>query len=179
MPIRVPGPRLARNVGLAFVERSVGGGRRALCAGLALTSMIDILVVVVVFLLLNFSASGECCIRKPVFVPSACNVDELLDAPLIGVDGMGAILIDGSPVGTTHAILEDNRVERLDDLFNVLAAKRELWRALYPDRTPPGLVIIEMDRDTPAVVLKSIVATSARAGFPQTSFMVNALRRDP
>ena len=63
MAIQQPGKRLLHGITLKFVHDKVaGGGRRSPNAGLSLTSMIDFLIVVVVFLLMTFSASGE----KPI-----------------------------------------------------------------------------------------------------------------
>jgi len=60
MAIQAPTRRLMHHVGLEFVAKKVsGGGKRATSASLSLTSMIDFLVVTVVFLLMTFSASGE------------------------------------------------------------------------------------------------------------------------
>lgn len=52
MPIARPSRRLFRDIPLPFVARKLaGGGQRPVTASLSLTSMIDFLVVVVVFLL--------------------------------------------------------------------------------------------------------------------------------
>ena len=60
MTIQEPGRRLMHSVPLKFVQKRVkGGGHRPINAGLSLTSMIDFLVVTVVFLLMTFDASGE------------------------------------------------------------------------------------------------------------------------
>jgi hypothetical protein len=60
MAIHEPGRRLMHLVPLKFVQKRVGGGGgHSLNAELNLTSFIDFLIVVVVFLLMTFSASGE------------------------------------------------------------------------------------------------------------------------
>ena len=60
MTVQQPGRRLMFGVPLKFVQKRVSGGsHRATNASLSLTSMIDFLVVTVVFLLMTFSASGE------------------------------------------------------------------------------------------------------------------------
>ena len=79
MPVHEPGRRLMHSVSLKFVQKKVQGhGNRSLNAGLSLTSMIDFLIVVVVFLLMTFSASGETPVTKGVNLPKAENT---LDVP--------------------------------------------------------------------------------------------------
>ena len=54
-------------------------------AGLSLTSMIDFLVVTVVFLLMTFSASGETPVAKGLNLPKAENTLDMIDAPIVAV----------------------------------------------------------------------------------------------
>ena len=71
MAIHEPGRRLMHFVPLKFVQKRVsGGGGRSVAAALNLTSMIDFLFMVVVFLLMTFSASGEIPLDKNVKLPA-------------------------------------------------------------------------------------------------------------
>src|ERR1700730_11300942 len=113
MPIANPGRRLMRQVGLEFVAKKVtGGGHRSTNANLNLTSMIDFLVVTVVFLLMTFSASGEIPIDKNVKLPKAENTIDMVDAPMISVNG-SQILVDGTAAGSTRAIEDAGRMQRI------------------------------------------------------------------
>src|SRR5678815_1194995 len=113
MPVHEPGRRLMHAVPLRFVKKRVAGGsHRAINASLSLTSMIDFLVVTVVFLLMTFSASGEPTIPRGVTLPKAENTLDMIDAPLVGVIG-SQILVDGNAAGTTHAIEESGRLQRI------------------------------------------------------------------
>jgi biopolymer transport protein ExbD len=175
MPVVNPGRRLMRHVGLEFVSKKVeGGGHRATNANLSLTSMIDFLVVTVVFLLMTFSASGETPISKGLNMPKAENTMDMLDAPLVAVNG-SQILVDGSPAGNTRAVEESDRLQRIDELFNILKAKRELWKQTHPGKDFPGVVVLQIDQNVKAVVVKSVFQTAAFAGFPNVSFMVDNL----
>jgi len=174
MPVHEPGRRLMHHVGLKFVERKTqGGGSRPTNAGLSLTSMIDFLIVVV-FLLMTFSASGETPITRGVTLPKAENTMDMIDAPIVAITG-SQILVDGTPAGNTRAIEDSKRLQRVDELFNLLKAKRENWKQLHPGKDFPGVVVLQIDQDVSAVVVKSVFQTSAFAGYPNVSFMVNAL----
>jgi biopolymer transport protein ExbD len=175
MPVHQPGRRLMHHVPLKFVRKKVvGGGGRSVNAGLSLTSMIDFLIVVVVFLLMTFSASGETPPAKGIHLPSAENTLDMLDAPMVAING-SQILVDGTPAGNTRAIEDAKRLQRIDELFNILKGKREVWKQLHPGKDFPGVVVLQVDQDVPAVVVKSTFQTAAFAGFPNVSFMVNNL----
>ncbi len=175
MPIHEPGRRLMHFVPLDFVHKKVTGhGGRATNAGLSLTSMIDFLIVVVVFLLMTFSASGETPPAKGVRIPSAENTLDMIDAPMVAINGQ-QILVDGAAAGNTRAIEDAKRLQRIDELFNILKGKREVWKQLHPNKDFPGVVVLQIDQDVPAVVVKSTFQTAAFAGYPNVSFMVNGI----
>ncbi len=178
MTIQEPGRRLMHGIPLKFVQKRVsGGGHRSTNASLSLTSMIDFLVVTVVFLLMTFDASGEKPPNKGVTLPPAENTLDMIDAPMVGVTG-SLILVDGTPAGNTRAIEDSKRLQRVDELFNLLKGKRELWKQLHPGKDFPGVVILQIDQDVQAIVVKSVFQTAAFAGYPNVSFMVNPLPKN-
>jgi biopolymer transport protein ExbD len=175
MAIQEPGRRLMGHVALEFVQKKVsGGGHRSTNATLSLTSMIDFLVVTVVFLLMTFSASGETPIARGLNMPKAENTLDMMDAPMVAVVG-SQLLVDGSPAGNTRTVEEQDHMQRIDELFNILKAKRELWKQTHPNKDFPGVVLLQIDQNVKAVVVKSVFQTAAFAGFPNVSFMVNNL----
>jgi len=177
MSIHEPGRRLMHHVPLKFVQKKVGGGgHRPTSAGLNLTSMIDFLVTIVVFLLMSFSASGEIPLDKNVKLPKAENTIDMVDAPMIAVNG-SMILVDGTPAGSTRAIEEAGRMQRIDELFNILKSKRELWKSVQggSNKAFPGVCVLQVDEKVAALVVKSVFQTAAFAGYPNVSFMVGQL----
>src|SRR4051812_46215432 len=104
MSVHAPGRVVLGGLGRAktgfarAIERALpssapqGNGRRKLIAGLSMTSMIDVLVVMTVFLLLTFSASPECLNRDRSSLPPAVNVSDIVDAPVVDVRADGVIL---------------------------------------------------------------------------------------
>ncbi|APR99466.1 ExbD/TolR family protein [Pajaroellobacter abortibovis] len=176
MPIQKPGRRLMHHVGLRFVEDKLGGhGSRSVAAGLSLTSMIDFLIVVVVFLLMTFSASGETPIAKNITLPKASNTVDMMDAPIAAVSGE-SILVDGALAGDIKAIEQNKQVTHIEDLFNALKAKRDLWKQTHPGKDFPGVAILQIDQDVSALIVKSVFQTAATAGYPHVSFMVSGLK---
>lgn len=177
-PIGVPGRRLMQHIPLKFVRRKVAGlGQRSVNQEIPLIPFIDFLLCIVLFLLASFSASGELPIDKNIKLPNAENVLDMTDAPMVAVTGT-QILVDGNPAGSTRAIEESNRLQRVDELFNVLKNKRELWAQLNPGKPFPGVVVLQVDRRVQALVVKSVFQTAAFAGFPNVSFMVGRLGKN-
>lgn len=173
--IHEPGRRLMHFVPLKFVQKRVGGGgHRNVSAPLNLTSMIDFLVTIVVFLLMSFSASGEIPMDKNVKLPKAENTIDMVDAPMISING-SQVLVDGTPAGSTRAIEEAGRLQRVDELFNILKNKREMWKATSGGKPFPGVCIMQVDQEVPALVVKSVFQTAAFAGYPNVSFMVGQI----
>lgn len=173
--IHAPGKRLMFHVPLKYVWNKVAGhGARGTNAGLNLVSFIDFLVVTVIFLLMSFSASGEIAVDRNVKLPKAENVEDVIDAPMVAVNG-NQILVDGALAGSTRAVVELGRMQKIDELFNILKNKRELWKSVQPGKPFPGVVILQVDGEVPALVVKSVFQTAAFAGYPNVSFMVGKL----
>jgi biopolymer transport protein ExbD len=176
-PIAVPGRRLMHSVRLKFVRNKAagGGGGKALNADIPLVPFIDFLLCIVLFLLASFSSSGELPLDKNIKLPNAANAVDMIEAPMVAVTGT-QILVDGIPAGSTRAIMDANRMQKVDELAEILKNKRELWKQLKPGVTFPGNVILQVDRRVPALVVKSVFQTAAFAGYPAVSFMVGKLQ---
>jgi biopolymer transport protein ExbD len=171
-PISVPGRRLLKGVPLAFVAKKVsGGGAKSVNHDVPLIPFIDFLLCIVLFLLASFSASGELPVDKNVTLPKADNVEDMTTAPMVAITGQ-MILVDGVQAGTTRAVKEANRMQKLDELFNLLKTKRELYTQMNPGKSFPGVAVLQVDRQVEAVVVKSVFQTAALAGYPNISFMV-------
>lgn len=174
-PIGVPGRRLLHHIPLKTVQKKVaGGGGRSLNMEIPLIPFIDFLLCIVCFLLASFSASGELPVDKNVKMPKAQNVLDMTDAPIVAITGT-QILVDGTAAGSTRTIEEANRLARVDELFNILKNKRELWKQVNPGKEFPGVALLQVDRKVPALVVKSVFQTAAMAGFPSISFQVGRI----
>ena len=171
-PISVPGRRLLKGVPLRFVAKKVsGGGQKSVNHDVPLIPFIDFLLCIVLFLLASFSASGELPVDKNVQLPQADNVEDMTTAPMVAITGQ-MILVDGMQAGTTREVKEANRMQKLDELFNLLKSKRELYTQINPGKSFPGVAVLQVDRQVEAVVVKSVFQTAALAGYPNISFMV-------
>jgi len=178
--IHRPGKRLVTQVKVGFVRRKAAGhGRRGMGGALNLTSMIDFLMTVVIFLLSTFSASGEQSVPKEVKLPNARNVQTLLVAPMVAVAGK-EVYVDSKPAGTIIEALDameqgkTAQPAKLTDLETKLKFMKETWKSTHPSDAPfPGMIVLQLDEKLPAFVVKSVFYTAALSGFNNISFMVN------
>jgi biopolymer transport protein ExbD len=171
-PISVPGRRLMHHIPLKFVTKKVtGGGGKAMNHEIPLIPFIDFLLCIVLFLLASFSASGELPIDKSITLPSAENVEDMKEAPIVAITGT-QILVDGISAGSTRPIEDANRLQKVEQLFDILKAKRDLWTQVNPGKEFPGIALLQVDEKVPALIVKSVFQTAAFAGFPNVSFMV-------
>jgi biopolymer transport protein ExbD len=160
------------HIPLKFVRRKVaGGGGKAVNHEIPLIPFIDFLLCLVCFLLASFSASGELPVDKNVVLPQAENIQDMVDAPMVAITGT-QILVDGIPAGSTRTIEEAARLQRVEELTNILRSKRELWKQINPTKEFPGVAILQVDKNVQALVVKSVFQTAALAGYPNISFMV-------
>jgi hypothetical protein len=135
---------------------------------------VDFVLCVVLFLISQFHVSSDCSIRYNVDHPSARNVLAMVDAPMILLAGR-QILVDGVPSGYTRQVEHATSITHLDELYNVMKSKREMWLQINPDRSFPGVAIIRAERETTARVIKSVFQTTALAGYANISFAVDRL----
>lgn len=170
--IHKPGRRLLHKIPLKFVWKKVSGhANRSPNANLNLTAYIDFLLVTVIFLLTTFNASGQASVDESIKLPKAENAEDVIDAPMVAVNS-NQVFVDGQLAGSTRAIEELGRMQKVDELFTMLKSRRENWKTLQPDKPFPGVVILQIDENVPAIVVKSVFQTAAYAGYPNVSFMV-------
>ncbi len=85
------------------------------------------------------------------------------------------MLIDGSNMGGDLGERVDLR-ESIDDFMlqsveDMLSRKRELWNHFHPSKTFPGVVQIEAQSDLSFDVIQAVMASAARAGYREVSFV--------
>lgn len=107
-------------------------------------------------------ALGTSC-KKPA--TDGADASATATGPKITVQGT-QVLLNGEVTGTTRAIEDLGRMQKLDELFDRMKKDRELFKAQNPDKPFPGEAVISVDPTTPAVVFKSIFQTAAYAGYP-------------
>lgn len=179
MPIKRPSKVLLRDVPLKFVSKKVsGGGSKSVNQEIPLIPFIDFLIVLVVFLLISFSASGELLAQKPnLTMPKASNVADLEIAPVIAIDPI-VVTLDGRRMADTASLASTPKVERIEQLIQDLETLKRNWSILHPQEPFPGQVVIQADVSIDYRVIKKMMFSAAQAGYSNVSFAVNRISQE-
>jgi biopolymer transport protein ExbD len=174
MAIKRPEPELLRNIPLKFVrERVSGHARKSVDHQIPLIPFIDFLIVLVIFLLMSFSASGELVAQQPtITMPDAKNTQQIEISPVIAVDER-VITLDGTRVADTQTQGQSAQVDRIEPLIQGLEAEKRKWETIHPSEPFAGQVIVQADRNIDFRVVKKVMFSAASAGYGNVSFAVN------
>ncbi len=137
------------------------GGRylNALAATLMLTSLVDAFSILVVYLLMSYSSSGEILfISKDMVLPTASMAEDL-DRQVIVKYEKGKYYV------------EDEELE-LKDLFSKLLGMRKEFQKKYPELEFENKIIIQADRNVEYGHLNTVIHAGAQAGYEEIKFAV-------
>ncbi len=179
-PIGSPGPHLKTHVGLGTGIHGGHHGKPSTFASLQLTPMIDMFIVVLIFLLMTFSASGEILfVSKDIKLPFAEKVEKLDRAPVIGItypegDRLGGVVtLDGNEVSTARELMEDDSPDwKIAKLVETLDVQKHQWKLSNPDRQFPGEVIVQSDQNVDFKIIKKIMYSCGLSGYSNVHFAV-------
>jgi biopolymer transport protein ExbD len=199
VPVHSAGPRLYHSVPFKHLVKKTGSaaGGRASNISLNLTPFVDMMTILVTFLLMVFSSTGQLLqAQKGLELPMAESRDTLQLAPVIIVT-RSEITYQGQLVATTESVLrDDSPTFKIDALYERLdaAAKKikedvglgkipkDLAKACdeakqgirpQPGRIcPDGLAVLQADESTDVRLINKIVNTAKAAGFDNLLFAV-------
>lgn len=171
--IESPGPHLGHEVPLKFVQKGAHG-KKSGYAELNLTSMVDMLTILVVFLLMTFSASGELLtVSKNIVMPEAQNFRNLERAAIIAVSNE-IVTLDGRPVADAQELNRADTVDwKITDLHDQLVTLKNNYKLLHEGQDFPGTVIVQADKKIDFKILKKVLYTCGVAGYKNVNFAVN------
>jgi len=174
MPVQRPGRVLLHHIKLRFVhDRVAGGGRKSVDASILLVPFIDFLIVLTIFLLTSFSATGELLAQQPnLRMPDATNTTSLEISPIIAINPQ-VVTLDGRRMADTNSLAASPELERIEQLVQDLETLKRNWSILHPQQPFPGTIIIQADRSIDFRVIKKIMFSAAQAGYSNISFAVN------
>jgi biopolymer transport protein ExbD len=199
MPVHSAGPRLYRSVPFKHLVKKAGStaGNRSSNISLNLVPFVDMMTMLVCFLLMVFSASGELLqAQRGLDLPTAESKQTLQQAPVIIVT-KSEITYQGQLIATVESALrDDSPTFKIDALYERLdaAAKqikedvgmgklpKDLAKACDDAKNnirpqpgkicPDGLAILQADESTDARLINKIVNTAKAAGFDNLLFAV-------
>lgn len=144
---------------VSTLKPTSGSRKRSIFADLLLTALIDAFSILVIFLLMNFSSTGEILfMSKDMQLPKAAQGEILQRAPVVKLDG-------------DKIYLEDKEVTA-NDLVAGLLELRKQYQELHPNEEYPGTLTIQADRRVKYSQLSPIVQASNHAGFSDIKFAI-------
>ena len=173
MPIKKPGkhpfaPWLKEHSALTGGHKKHTGA-----ADILLTPLIDMFVLLVVFLIMNFSATGELVnISKDISLPKAVTTKTLERAPIIQIS-QETVAIEGFKVGESSDILADQDL-RVPQLTDKLQEMRKVDEMMHPGVPFKGQIIINCDKGVDFKLVRKVMMASAEAGYANFNYAVLA-----
>lgn len=193
MPVHNPGPRLYHSIPFKHLAQAGHGGglKGGGNVNLNLTPFVDMMTILVTFLLMVFSASGEILTQQPgMELPTAAQQAQLQNSPVITVTNT-AITFNNEHMTETESVLEDQSPQwKIVELFERMNQERQLFkmnfdklpsieqdRCTNPKADDPlkcldGLAILQADKNIQAKVIARIIKTANAAGYVNIMFAV-------
>src|SRR5436305_8480839 len=143
MAIVTPGKRPCDRIAQSKVfGKKFTRGKRGLYAALMLTSLVDVMTIIVIFLLMNFSANGEVLyMRSDIKLPDAYHGSQLDRAPVISVSP-DAVTFDGRMLLNTADLAKCDALNEpeLEDALRDEKRRYETVHSSDPDHPFRGLI---------------------------------------
>jgi len=176
MPIVQPGKRpAARFLKSKVFGSKMRGGRRAVNAELNVVPMVDMMTMLVIFLLQQFSATGEVLfMQKDIKLPEAQHGQTIEVAPVIAVNSEH-VALDGQKVVDVRELEADSALLNVNALEEKLRDAKKRWDFIHqndPDREKSwkGDVNVQADVKVPFRILKRVMFSAAQAGYYNLNF---------
>lgn len=133
--------------------------KRVVNADLLLTALIDAFSILVIFLLMSFSSSGEIIVMgKGMELPKAALGDVIDRTPIVKIEE-GKIFLDDKETTT-------------ENLTAALLQVRKTYLETHPGEEFPAVLTVQGDRRLKYETLNGIVLASSQAGFSDLKFAV-------
>lgn len=175
MPIVQPGKRPARRFEKSRVfGGKMGHGRKSVNAELNVVPMVDMMTMLVIFLLQQFSATGEVLyMQKDIKLPDAAHGQAIEVAPVIAVNA-DSVVVTGQKVADVRE-LEADQILSIQPLEERLRDEKKRWDFIHqndPDREKnwKGDVNIQADVKVPFRILKRVMFSAAQTGYYNINF---------
>ena len=174
MAIVTPGKRPAKRF---EHSRVLGGkmrhGRKTTNAELNVVPMVDMMTMLVIFLLQQFSATGEVLyMQKDIRLPDARHGQMVEAAPTVAISAE-QVVVTGQKVADVADLDRDAGYLDIPALEERLREERKKWDFIHqndPARKWDGLVTIQADQKVPFRIVKRVMYSCGVAGYFNLNF---------
>ncbi|MEZ4650288.1 MAG: biopolymer transporter ExbD [Candidatus Eisenbacteria bacterium] len=154
--------------------RRTGRHRRVKPAvALKMTSMMDILVVLLLFLVKSFVADEQMSPSAGVQLPESSARENPEDSVVIAITET-SILVGEDWVADLAAVMasDEMRIEKLARELEIIRAQKEDLARIQGDDVELGLITIQGDREIEFAVLQKVMYTVGAEGWDEISLAV-------
>lgn len=143
---------------------------------LQITSMADIFMIIIVFLLKTFSTGAlDISASANMTLPVAAQTDEVKDALKVEVTAT-AILLNSKPVLELNAFVADTDMDQAGGFTKLTEAfskeRKKMESTGQRDLASDSVVLVLADQKAPYRILKSVIASGAQNGFVDLRLVV-------
>ncbi len=174
MAIVTPGKRPAKR----FAKSKILGGkfgraRKATNAELNVVPMVDMMTMLVIFLLAQFSSTGEVLyMQKDIKLPDAHHGQLIEIAPVVAISA-DQVVVTGVKVADIADLDRDSGYLNIPTLEERLRDEKKRWEFIHksdPSSKWDGLVNIQADKGVPFRIVKRVMYSCGVAGYFNVNF---------
>lgn len=162
-----------------------GHGPRSGDVQLNVTAMVDMMMVLVIFLVMNFNASGEMnFVSKDLKMPTAEHGMELTRVPIVAIDSNNNLYFEGAIIADLNLVADqvDMKIAELEEKlvdqrqrFEAIGGNRA--EAMAPAEDPTTTVNVQADQSTPMNIIKRVLYTCEVAGYSRIRLAVGDAKK--
>ena len=144
-------------------------GRKSTNADLNVVPMVDMMTMLVIFLLQQFSATGEVLfMQKDIKLPDARHGQQIEVAPVVAISA-AQVVISGQRVAEV-AEVEKDPSQIIGNLVEKLRDEKKRWDFIHQndqdrEKNWKGEVNVQADVRVPFRIVRRVMASAAEAGY--------------
>jgi biopolymer transport protein ExbD len=182
MAIVQPGKRPAKRFEKSKVlGGKMGGGHKATNAELNVVPMVDMMTMLVIFLLNQFSSTGEVLyMQKDIKLPDAKHGQMIEIAPVVAVSA-NQIVVTGQKVADVADLDRDSGYLNIPALEERLRDEKKRWEFIHQSDGSKwdGIVNIQADTKVPFRIVKRVMYSCGVAGYFNLNFAALSAGGEP
>jgi biopolymer transport protein ExbD len=174
MPIVAPGKRPAKRFEKSkILGGKIARGRKSTNADLNVVPMVDMMTMLVIFLLQQYSAAGEVLfMQKDIKLPDAQHGQMIEMAPVVAVSA-DQVVVTGVKVADIRELDSDSGYLNIPTLEERLRDEKKRWEFIHqqdPSKKWDGVVNIQADKAVPFRIIKRVMYSCGVAGYFNVNF---------
>ena len=174
MAIKVPGKRVGKRLEHSKVFGSHLGHKIKQNTDLLITPLVDMFVIVVLFLIANFSATGDVLMMsKDIILPEAANVQDVQLVPVVMVS-LEQVSVSGTIIGRVDDLTREDylNIPALEEKLRDMKKQFEDLHSYAKDGEGgfKGDINIQAHKEVQFKIIKRVMFSCASAGYNNINF---------